>query len=182
MALASAGTYASQHLTPDSNTISLILTVVALLTSNGIGLGREEAVVLRHVVPAVEIDDELASSAARVASTTAVRTDCSPAAAAAAVVRRCLSARHEQRRLGSGSGSARRLLAPATDTHALRRYVTATPLAPPAPPPAAAAAAAAAERAQHLLCSRAFQFGQKKFRFDSIRQSDKFAACTLIFK
>ena len=29
---------------------------------------------------------------------------------------------------------------------------------------------------------RAFQFGQKKFRFDSIRQSDKFAACTLIFK
>ena len=30
--------------------------------------------------------------------------------------------------------------------------------------------------------SRAFQFGQKKFRFDSIRQSDKFAACTLIFK
>ena len=106
MALASAGTYASQHLTPDSNTISLILTVVALLTSNGIGLGREEAVVLRHVVPAVEIDDELASSAARVASTTAVRTDCSPAAAAAAVVRRCLSARHEQRRLGSGSGSA----------------------------------------------------------------------------
>jgi len=104
VALASAGTYASQHLTPDSNTISLILTVVALLTSNGIGLGREEAVVLRHVVPAVQIDDELASSAARVARTTAVRTDCSPAAAAAAaVVRRCLSARHEQRRLGSGS-------------------------------------------------------------------------------
>ena len=32
------------------------------------------------------------------------------------------------------------------------------------------------------LASRAFQFGQKKFRFDSIRQSDKFAACTLIFK
>ena len=43
------------------------------------------------------------------------------------------------------------------------------------------------------LCGRAFQFGQKKFRFDSIlatesiffdsiRQSDKFAACTLIFK
>ena len=96
MALASAGTYASQHLTPDSNTISLILTVVALLTSNGIGLSRE-AVVLRHVVPAVEIDDELASSAPRVARTTAVRTDCSPAA----VVRRCLSARHEQRRLGS---------------------------------------------------------------------------------
>jgi len=42
-------------------------------------------------------------------------------------------------------------------------------------------------------CSRAFQFGQKKFRFDSIlatewifldsiRQSDKFATCTLIFK
>jgi len=44
--------------------------------------------------------------------------------------------------------------------------------------------------------TRAFQFGQKKFRFssvrfslpnrffrfDSIRQSDKFAACTLIFK
>ena len=35
--------------------------------------------------------------------------------------------------------------------------------------------------------TRAFQFGQKKFRFDfryridSIRQSDKFAACTLIF-
>ena len=144
MALASAETYASQHLTPDSNTISLILTVVALLTSNGIGLGREEAVVLRHVVPAVEIDDELASSAARVASTTAVRTDCSRAAAAV-VVRRCLSARHEQRRLGSGS--ALRLLAPATDTHALRRYVTATSLAPPPPPPPSAAAAAAAERA-----------------------------------
>jgi len=45
-----------------------------------------------------------------------------------------------------------------------------------------------------FVCSRAFQFGQKKFRFDSIlatesifffdsiRQSDKFAACTLIFK
>ena len=41
------------------------------------------------------------------------------------------------------------------------------------------------------VCTRAFQFGQKKFRFDSryridffdsIRQSDKFAACTLIFK
>jgi len=41
-----------------------------------------------------------------------------------------------------------------------------------------------------FLTSRAFQFGQKKFRFDSryridffnsIRQSDKFAACTLIF-
>jgi len=40
-------------------------------------------------------------------------------------------------------------------------------------------------------CARAFQFGQKKFRldsryridfFDSIRQSDKFAACTLIFE
>ena len=29
---------------------------------------------------------------------------------------------------------------------------------------------------------RAFQFRQKKFRFDAIRQSDKFAACTLIFK
>ena len=29
---------------------------------------------------------------------------------------------------------------------------------------------------------RAFQFRQKKFRFDSIRPSDKFAACTLIFK
>ena len=49
---------------------------------------------------------------------------------------------------------------------------------------------------QHQLATRAFQFGQKKFRFDSIRfslpnrffrfdsirQSDKFAACTLIFK
>ena len=44
---------------------------------------------------------------------------------------------------------------------------------------------------QHEVCTRAFQFGQKKFRFDSryridifdsIRQSDKFAACTLIFK
>ena len=48
----------------------------------------------------------------------------------------------------------------------------------------------------HLILSRAFQFGQKKFRFDStrfslpnrffrfdsIRQSDKFAACILIFK
>jgi len=47
-----------------------------------------------------------------------------------------------------------------------------------------------------LLGTRAFQFGQKKFLFDSIRfslpnrffrfysirQSDKFAACTLIFK
>ena len=47
-----------------------------------------------------------------------------------------------------------------------------------------------------LVSSRAFQFGQKKFRFDSIRfslpnrffrfdsirQSDKFAASTLIFK
>jgi len=44
------------------------------------------------------------------------------------------------------------------------------------------------------LCIRAFQFGQKNFdsirfslpnrffRFDSIRQSDKFAAFTLIFK
>ena len=46
------------------------------------------------------------------------------------------------------------------------------------------------------LTTGAFQFGQKKFRFDSIRfslpnrffrfdsirQSDKFAACTLIFK
>ena len=32
------------------------------------------------------------------------------------------------------------------------------------------------------LYTRAFQFGQKKFRFDSIRQSDKFAAFTLIFK
>jgi len=46
------------------------------------------------------------------------------------------------------------------------------------------------------LYTRAFQFGQKKFRFDSIQfslpnrffrfysiqQSDKFAACTLIFK
>jgi len=31
------------------------------------------------------------------------------------------------------------------------------------------------------LAARTFQFGQKKFRFDSIRQSDKFAACTLIF-
>ena len=30
--------------------------------------------------------------------------------------------------------------------------------------------------------TRAFQFGPKKFRFDSIRQSDKFAACALIFK
>jgi len=30
--------------------------------------------------------------------------------------------------------------------------------------------------------TRAFQFGRKKFRFDSIRQSAKFAACTLIFK
>jgi len=29
---------------------------------------------------------------------------------------------------------------------------------------------------------RAFQFGIKKFRFDSIRQTDKFAVCTLIFK
>jgi len=48
----------------------------------------------------------------------------------------------------------------------------------------------------HGLAARAFQFGQKKFlfdsirfslpnrffRFDSIRQSDKFAASTLIFK
>ena len=33
-----------------------------------------------------------------------------------------------------------------------------------------------------LVLYRAFQFGQKKFRFDSIRQSDKFAACTLIFR
>jgi len=32
------------------------------------------------------------------------------------------------------------------------------------------------------VTARAFQFGQKKFRFDSIRQSDKFAACTLTFK
>jgi len=32
------------------------------------------------------------------------------------------------------------------------------------------------------LLIRALQFGQKNFRFDSIRQSDKFAACTLIFK
>ena len=29
--------------------------------------------------------------------------------------------------------------------------------------------------------TRAFQFRQKKFRFDSIRQNDKFAASTLIF-
>ena len=46
----------------------------------------------------------------------------------------------------------------------------------------------------HLLYGKAFQFGQKSFHsilfdscyridfFDSIRQSDKFAACTLIFK
>ena len=33
-----------------------------------------------------------------------------------------------------------------------------------------------------LLCGRAFQFGIKKFRFDSIRQFDKLASCTLIFK
>jgi len=34
-----------------------------------------------------------------------------------------------------------------------------------------------------VAVGRAFQFGQKTFfRFDSIRQSDKFAACTLIFK
>ena len=45
-----------------------------------------------------------------------------------------------------------------------------------------------------LVYSKAFQFGQKSFDsirfdfrcgidfFDSIRQSDKFAACTLIFK
>jgi len=33
-----------------------------------------------------------------------------------------------------------------------------------------------------MLSSTAFQFGQKMFRFDSIQQSDKFAACTLIFK
>ena len=42
-----------------------------------------------------------------------------------------------------------------------------------------------------LEISRAFQFGQKSFDsilaiesifFDSIRQFDKFAACTLIFK
>ena len=32
------------------------------------------------------------------------------------------------------------------------------------------------------VLTREFQFGQKKFRFDSIRQSDKFVACTLIFK
>jgi len=31
-----------------------------------------------------------------------------------------------------------------------------------------------------VLVFRAFQFGPKKFRFDSIRQSDKFAACTQI--
>ena len=39
------------------------------------------------------------------------------------------------------------------------------------------------ECACRLVSPRAFQFGlKKKFRFDSIRQSDKFAACTLIFK
>ena len=32
------------------------------------------------------------------------------------------------------------------------------------------------------LLIRVLQFGQKNIRFDSIRQSDKFAACTLIFK
>ena len=32
------------------------------------------------------------------------------------------------------------------------------------------------------LDTKAFQFAQKKFRFDPIRQSDKFDACTLIFK
>ena len=39
--------------------------------------------------------------------------------------------------------------------------------------------------ADALLYARAFQFEQKSFdsiRFDSISQSDKFAACTLIFK
>ena len=47
----------------------------------------------------------------------------------------------------------------------------------------------AGEHVRDVICNcaqslhaRAFQFGQKKFRFDSIRQSDKFAACTLIFK
>ena len=40
----------------------------------------------------------------------------------------------------------------------------------------------AAGRTDADITSRAFQFGQKKFRFDSIRQSDKFAACTLIFE
>ena len=39
----------------------------------------------------------------------------------------------------------------------------------------------------HKICAsevkaRALQFGLKMFRFYSIRQSDKFAACTLIFK
>jgi len=37
-------------------------------------------------------------------------------------------------------------------------------------------------RSRSMLSTRAFQFGQKQFQFDSIRQSDKFAACTLIFK
>ena len=43
---------------------------------------------------------------------------------------------------------------------------------------------AAMSRPRVNVFSRAFQFGQKKvsIRFDSIRQSDKFAACTLIFK
>jgi len=35
-------------------------------------------------------------------------------------------------------------------------------------------------RSAARVVGRAFQFGQKKFRFDSIRQSDKFAACTQI--
>jgi len=42
----------------------------------------------------------------------------------------------------------------------------------------------AARSVEMHYSTRAFQFGQKKIsiRFDSIRQSDNFAACTLIFK